>query len=245
MSCLVFSLLAIGPARAGEGAHWGYEGETGPEHWADLSPDFVLCRHGANQSPVDIRDTIEAELPPIELNYRSRGSSVVNNGHTLQIDVEKGSWLEAEGDRFQLVQFHFHSPSEHLFRGQSFPLEAHFVHQNAAGQLAVIAVMFRLGEEHADLRRIGKLAPREVGQSSLIDLDLDFDLSKMTIHRAHRSYFRYTGSLTTPPCSEGVRWFVLKTVSHVSQAQVANFVGLIGEDARGPQPQNARLILEH
>jgi len=240
---VVFAILMISGdvALAEEGVHWSYEGDLGPEHWAELSPDFVLCRHGVNQSPLDIVETVEAELSPIRLDYRGRTTKVVNNGHTLQVDVDAGNWLRVDGEDFELLQFHFHSPSEHHIRSESFPLEAHFVHRNARGQLAVMAVMFRLGEEHVDLRRIGAIASRQVGES----LSIDIDLAKLSIHSEHAAYFRYNGSLTTPPCSEGIRWYVLKVASHISQEQVDSFVELIGEDARGPQPPNARLVLEH
>jgi len=231
----------VGEARAGSDVHWGYHGETGPEHWASLSPDYRLCRYGLNQSPLDIRKTIHADLGPIEIDYVTRVTSVINNGHTLQLNVEPGSFMRAEGDQFELVQIHFHSPSEHQFKGKRFPLEAHLVHQDEAGEVAVVGVMFRLGAEHRDLKAIGQQASTQIGKS----VSVDFDLKELTLHKSHRGYFRYSGSLTTPPCSEGLRWFLLKQTSHISQQQVDNFVKLIGNDARGPQPQGARIVLEH
>lgn len=238
---LLYGCFAIGPAEAEGDIHWGYLGNIGPDHWADLSPDFVLCKHGVNQSPINIRETIDAELGLLEFDYSRRATSVVNNGHTLQLNVEPGNWMRVEGDQFELVHIHFHSPSEHQYKGEKFPLEAHLVHQNAKGELAVVGVMFRLGEEHSDLAKIGSAAPSHVGESKPIV----FDVGKMTLHASHEQYFRYSGSLTTPPCSEGVRWFILKQTSHISQQQIDNFVRLIGEDARGPQPQNARIVLQH
>lgn len=164
----------------------------------------------------------------------------MNNGHTVQINVTPGSWLRAEGEDFQLVQFHFHSPSEHQINGELFPLEGHFVHQNSSGALAVVGVLFRAGKWNADLARIGAAAPQAIDQPAAIDLDIaDLDL-----YGDHESYYRYTGSLTTPPCTEGVQWYVLKNPGHVAAEQAASFVELIGEDARGPQPINARIILE-
>ena len=220
--------------------HWGYGDQTGPEHWASLSPDFLLCEHGVNQSPIDIHRTINAELAPIAFDYSSGTRSVTNNGHTLQIDVEPGSFMRVGDEQFELIQFHFHSPSEHHIQGESFPLEGHFVHQNAEGQLAVTGVMFRLGEEHQDLAKIGKAS---LGRGEVNPIQLD--LAKIRLHPSAADYFRYSGSLTTPPCTEGIAWFLLKETNHISQKQVDRFISLIGEDARGIQPQNARLVVEH
>ena len=225
---------------ADAGRHWTYSGDTGPEHWAKLAPEFAMCGSGVNQSPIDISKTFAAELEPLEFNYDSASTMIVNNGHTVQINVGPGSWLRAEGEDFQLVQFHFHSPSEHQFDGELFPLEGHFVHQNASGALAVVGVLFRSGERNTDLARIGAEAPEVIDQPETIDLDI----AGLNLYRSHKSYYRYNGSLTTPPCSEGVQWFVLKEPGHIAAEQAARFVELIGEDARGPQPINARIILE-
>ena len=225
---------------AAEDSHWSYSGETGPENWANLSPEFAACGSGVNQSPIDINKTVSAELAPLQLSYKGHGTSIVNNGHTVQINVTPGSWLRAEGEDFQLVQFHFHSPSEHQLNGELFPLEGHFVHQNSSGALAVVGVLFREGEWNTDLARIGSAAPQAIDQPEAIDLDIaDLDL-----YGDHESYYRYTGSLTTPPCTEGVQWYVLKRPGHIAVEQAATFVQLIGEDARGPQPINARVVLE-
>jgi carbonic anhydrase len=240
MIWVVVSATVAGTAFAGEGAHWGYEGEHGPENWADLSPDFVLCGEGVNQSPIAIGETVKAGLLPLRIDYRGHTTRITNNGHTLQVDVESGSFLEVEGGRFELKQFHFHSPSEHSIRGESFPLEAHFVHRDADGQFAVIGVMFRLGSEHAGLMSLGKAAPPYAGGAKAVRLDLE----SIAIKLDPEAYYRYSGSLTTPPCSEGLRWFVLKGHGEMTAAQRESFIGLIGEDARGIQPHNARIVVE-
>jgi carbonic anhydrase len=165
---------------------------------------------------------------------------IVNNGHTVQIDVGPGSWLRVGDDNFQLLQFHFHSPSEHQINGELFPLEGHFVHQNASGTLAVVGVLFRSGEWNTDLARIGSAAPEEFNQPEAIDLNI----ANLDLYRNHDSYYRYDGSLTTPPCTEGLQWYVLKDPGYIAPEQAAQFVQLIGEDARGPQPINARIVLE-
>lgn len=235
------TLLSPGNALfADDESHWSYSGETGPENWSKLAPEFAACGNGVNQSPIDISKTISAELAPLQFNYESRGTTIVNNGHTVQINVAAGGWLRAEGEDFQLVQFHFHSPSEHQINGELFPLEGHFVHQNSSGALAVVGILFRAGEWNTDLARIGSAAPEAINQPEAIDLDIaDLDL-----YGNHESYYRYTGSLTTPPCTEGVQWYVLKKPGHIAPEQAATFVKLIGEDARGPQPINARIVLE-
>jgi len=234
------SLAAVGITLAAEGVHWGYSGPTGPEHWAELSPEFAACGAGLNQSPVDIRDTIATKLDTLTFDYNARATSMTNNGHTLQTDVAPGSWLGAGDEKFQLIQFHFHSPSEHQVNGELFPLEAHFVHQNESGALAVVGILYRDGEWNEDLAALGAVAPTDIN----LPVPMDMDLTDLELYTNHESYYRYSGSLTTPPCSEGVRWFVLKTIGHIAPEQAENFVGLIGEDARGPQPLNARVILE-
>ncbi len=243
LSLAILSAMLLSPSDAlfaDEESHWGYSGETGPENWAKLASEFAACGIGVNQSPIDISKTISAELEPLELNYAGHGTTIVNNGHTVQINMAAGSWLRAEDEDFQLLQFHFHSPSEHQIDGELFPLEGHFVHQNSSGTLAVVGILFRAGEWNTDLAWIGSAAPEAVNQPETIDLDIaDLDL-----YGDHASYFRYTGSLTTPPCTEGVQWYVLKRPGHIAVEQAAKFVELIGEDARGPQPINARVVLE-
>ena len=235
------ALLAVcGILLADEDKHWGYSGETGPDHWSTLSPEFAACGSGVNQSPIDISKTIAADLETLQFKYGSDSTEIVNNGHTLQINVGPGSWLRAEGEIFQLIQLHFHSPSEHRIKGEIFPLEGHFVHQNKSGALAVVGVLFRAGEWNTDLAQFGAAAPKELNQP----VPIDVDIAALEMYRDHESYYRYNGSLTTPPCSEGVEWYVLKEPGHIAPKQAAEFVSLIGEDARGPQPVNARIVLE-
>jgi len=236
----VASIAAAGTLVAAEGTHWSYSGPTGPEHWAELSPESAACGIGFNQSPVDITETVEADLDTLEFEYRAKATSMINNGHTFQINVAPGSFMRAGDDEFQLVQFHFHSPSEHQVKGELFQLEAHFVHTNERGDLAVVGILYRSGKWNKDLEQLGTIAPTEINQP----VPLDMDLTELELYTDHETYYRYSGSLTTPPCTEGVRWFILKTPGHIAVEQAETFVELIGEDARGPQPQNARIILE-
>lgn len=231
--------LLAAAGSSSEGVHWTYSGERGPDHWAELSPDFKACGIGRHQSPIDIVDPVAAELGPIRLEYLGQTSTVTNNGHTLQVAVPPGSALVAEGQRFELLQFHLHSPSEHHIDGEAFPLELHLVHQNAAGDLAVVGILFREGPANEPVNAIVDAAPEKPGEQ----FPMLMDLGKIDFSPDRLAYFRYSGSLTTPPCSEGVRWFVLQEPRTVSPEQVERFVELIGEDARGPQPLNARKVL--
>ena len=227
-------------SHASEGdIHWAYEGEHGPEHWGELTPDFVQCRVGVNQSPIDIVDTIEADLPPLVLNYTTETVDLINNGHTAQMNVAPGSYLRVEGEEFELLQFHIHAPSEHWIDGEQFFLEVHFVHQNARGELAVVAVLYSEGEDPVNLARYIALIPREVNKP----IPFRVQLGELEVSSVVKEYYRYNGSLTTPPCSEGVRWYVLKEVLTVSKKRRDIFNELIGDDARGPQPINSRPVL--
>lgn len=234
----VISPLALQGAE-GE-PHWAYEGEHGPEHWGKLSPDYVLCEAGVNQSPIDIVSALDADLPPIVMDYRSDSINIVNNGHTVQINVEPGSFLRVGNEAYELKQFHIHVPSEHRIDGEQFLLEVHYVHQNAAGELAVVAALHVEGEDHPKLASYLGVIPEEVGKPALFKASLH-DLPIVSLDKG---YYRYNGSLTTPPCSEGVRWFVLKTTRQVSLERRNIFNKLIGDDARGPQPINARIVLQ-
>ena len=140
---LTAMLLAVGGLLlADEDKHWGYSGETGPENWSKLSPEYAACGNGLNQSPINISETVAAELEALRFNYDSDSTVIVNNGHTLQIDVGPGSWMRAGNEDFQLIQLHFHSPSEHQINGEIFPLEGHLVHQNKSGALLLLAFSF-------------------------------------------------------------------------------------------------------
>jgi carbonic anhydrase len=237
---LLLALLTFaGSAVAKEGVHWTYSGKHGPEHWGELSKAFATCSEGRSQSPIDIVDPIDADLEPIGLSYPGSTTAVVNNGHTIQVDVGPGNSLDVDGQTFELIQFHLHSLSEHRIQGKSFALEVHFVHQNDRGELAVVAVLFREGPRSHGIATVEASAPAKVGTSKPLDTPIA-DLKIMPEGGAH---YRYSGSLTTPPCTEGVLWLVVKEAGAVSREQVEQFVKLIGEDARGPQPLNGRRVV--
>lgn len=222
-------------------AHWGYAGEAGPEHWAALDPANAICGTGMNQSPIDLDSLIEAELGALGLAYQPAAIDILNNGHAIQVGYAPGSSLTIEGRTFELKQFHFHSPSENTVGGKHYPLEAHLVHQDANGNLAVVAVMFAEGAENAFLSTLWEAVPADVGEKGA----LPAGLSASSLLPADKAYYRFNGSLTTPPCSEGVHWAVLKSPSVVSKQQIEQFSTMLGfANNRPVQPRNARPVLQ-
>jgi carbonic anhydrase len=220
--------------------HWSYSGEGAPANWGKIDPRFATCSNGVNQSPIDLTGFTESELPAIDFNYNLTSSDILNNGHAIQANVKNGSSITVDGKIFDLKQFHFHNPSENNINGKSFPLEAHFVHANDAGELAVVAVMFEEGEENKALSELWAKMPQNVGDTNPIDAkNLDTLLPK------NRDYYRFNGSLTTPPCTEGVRWLVMKNAITLSTTQIETFKKVMHHHNNRPiQATNARMILK-
>lgn len=232
--------MMIGLSWPAQAAEWSYEGETGPDNWATLDESYAACG-AVNQSPIDITGTTQALLPEIEFDYDDSDLNLLNNGHTVQVNYESGSSISIDGEEFELLQLHFHSTSEHLINGVSYPMEVHLVHQNEAGHLAVIGVMFEIGEENAFVDSIwSQLGDAEVGEVLDVE-DVEIDANGLLPNTLE--YYRYNGSLTTPPCSEGVRWMVMKDGLEISAEQVEAFTALFGENNRPVLPVNARVIL--
>jgi carbonic anhydrase len=226
--------LAISSAAVAED-HWSYEGDHGPTHWGGM------CSSGKNQSPVDLRDAVTARLAPLSFKYDSLAQDVFNNGHTVQVTYAAGSTLTVDSHPYQLKQFHFHAPSENLLDGKHFPLEAHFVHADADGNLAVVAVFFENGAANAALDKLGKDLPLRAGDKH----DLGVKIAAAELMPKARDYYRFSGSLTTPPCSEGVNWLVLKHPVTASEKQIEQLHAAMGHDnARPVQPLNARIIVQ-
>ena len=222
---------------------WDYTGDNGAAHWGELSSDFALCSSGVNQSPINIvtESVIEADLPPLILNFHINKINMVNNGHTIQANIKGNNTFTNDDGTFNLIQFHFHSPSEHTIDSKSFPLEVHFVHADQDGRLAVIGVMFEAGESNPELAKMWADMPTANHSKSL----LIEALTKVKLLPKEKSYYRLNGSLTTPPCTEGVRWFILKDTIEASQEQIDKFHDVIGTDTNRPtQPINARVILQ-
>ena len=234
---LVASLFAAAPLVAtGTEIHWSYEGETGPAHWGDLSPDFHLCKDGQQQSGIDIPGVTGVDdLANIRFAYEDVPLKIVKNGHTIQVNYAAGSKAVIDGDAYQLLQFHFHTPSEHNKKGTSFPMEVHLVHKNAAGQLAVVGVFLKQGHYNDFIQKIWDNMPAQEGE---VDVHTEINAAKLLPRE--REFFRYAGSLTTPPCSEGVKWSVMKDPIEVSEAQIAQFRAVFPLNARPVQALNDR-----
>ncbi len=240
---LFFTLACSSALMAG--THWGYTGHEGPEHWGDLSSKFEMCKVGKNQSPINISKKVTVAtdgLEDIKFNYNTRASEIVNNGHTIQVNINGGSSIEVDGKTFELKQFHFHTPSENQIESKNFPLEAHFVHAAKDGSLAVVAVMFEDGEENFILDKLWSKMPHKAGESTKCVMPAKGFSMLMP---KDKSYYKFNGSLTTPPCSEGVRWMVLKGYSHISKAQTEEFLELFHHANNRPvQPVNARKVMK-
>lgn len=219
---------------------WSYSGNTGPKNWPNLHRNFSDCS-GNNQSPINLTGFTESVLKPIDFSYQPEAAALLNNGRTVQLNYRRPKFIKAEGSIFNLLQFHFHSPSENQINGESFPLEAHFVHRNDHGDLAVVAVMFQQGKENAALPKYIEELPAEAGRT----ITLESPISPDQLLPDNRDYYRFNGSLTTPPCTEGVRWFVLKTPATASEEQLNAMKTAIGKPNNRPvQAINARMVLK-
>jgi carbonic anhydrase len=224
---------------------WDYEGPRGAEHWSTLDPGYALCNLGKEQSPIDIRDTHKAKLPVLRFQYRSAPLGyVINNGHTIRVDYHDalgaGSLLVVGDKRYQLMQFHFHRPSEEYVHGSPYDMVLHLMHRAADGQVAGVAVFLKAGAANRTIQRILAHMPATEGRLAVPSVTLD--PTGMLPHDA--AYYMYRGSQTAPPCNEGVTWFVLKTAVTVSAAQIAAFAALYPHDVRPLQPLNGRVIEE-
>lgn len=230
-------------AHAAHAAHWGYGGDVGPEHWADLAPENKLCAVGTRQSPIDIRDGLAVDLEPIAFDYRASGFSVLDNGHTVQVNVAPGNSLTVMGRRFELLQFHFHRPSEERINGRQFDMVAHLVHRDEQGRLAVVAVPLERGRDDKPqpvVQAVWANLPLEKGEA----LQAQTQIDPNQLLPADRGYYTYMGSLTTPPCSEGVLWMVLRQPVPLTAQQIGIFARLYPMNARPLQAGSGRIIKE-
>jgi carbonic anhydrase len=230
-------MLAVGAAGCAS-AHWSYSGETGPERWASLDEKNAVCESGQRQSPIDISGPFRNAASDLALRYQPSRAVVLNNGHTIQVNITGENTLQSGGKTYRLLQFHFHAPSEEAVSGRRFPLVAHFVHASAAGELAVIGVLFESGAASAQMAPVFANLPSEPGKSvELADtLDLRSLLPTSLVH------WNFDGSLTTPPCSEGVNWFVLQNRGRLSPDQISAYTRLYPDTARPLQPRHGREI---
>jgi len=218
--------------------HWDYAGSGGPEAWGKLQPEYAKCSSGTRQSPIDIRGGIAVDLEPIKFDYRPSAFSVVDNGHTVQVNVEPGNAITITGRRYELVQFHFHRPSEERIDGRQFDMVVHLVHKDPDGRLAVVAVLLDRGSAQPVVQSVWNNLPLEKGDE--VRAGIRIDLAQMLPE--DRRYYTYMGSLTTPPCTEGVLWMVMKQPVPVAPEQVAIFSRLYPMNARPVQQAAGRLI---
>jgi len=236
--------LAFGPrgpsaAFGAERAHWNYEGEEGPAHWGDIDAASAICSAGAQQSPIDIVSPVKATLPRLQMSWARTSDTIANNGHTIELAVGPGSWLAIGNSRYTFVQFHFHHPSEHRIGGRSFPMEAHFVHQNDTGNLAVVGVLMTSGRSNEVFGRIVAAMPVPEGPPMKAPPAIDPN----ALLPSPRRYYRYEGSLTTPPCTETVDWLLLREPLPVATPDIEAFARLFPMNARPAQKLNRRFVL--
>jgi len=228
---------AAEPAHA---PHWDYSGNGGPAAWGQMKPEFAKCSSGTRQSPIDIRDGIKVVLEPVQFDYKPSGFRVIDNGHTIQVNVASGNSIDVMGRHYELVQFHFHRPSEERIDGRQFDMVAHLVHKDIEGRLAVVAVLLERGSAQAIVQSVWNNLPLEKGEELAARVTLNLN----DLLPAERSYFTYMGSLTTPPCSEGVLWMVMKQPVQISSEQIGIFARLYPMNARPVQSAAGRLIKE-
>lgn len=220
--------------------HWSYGGEGGPKAWGGLKPEFSLCATGTRQSPIDIREGIKVQLDLVPFDYKPSAFRVIDNGHTVQVNVAPGNSIEVMGRRYELAQFHFHRPSEERIDGRQFDMVVHLVHKDPEGRLAVVAVLLERGSAQPVVQKIWNNLPLEKGEEVPARDTLDLG----ALLPSERSYFTYMGSLTTPPCSEGVLWMVMKQPVTISPEQIGIFARLYPMNARPIQSAAGRLIKE-
>ena len=220
--------------------HWSYQGATGPQTWARLRPDFAACGNGQRQSPIDIREGFAVQLDPVEFAYQPSAFRVTDNGHTVQANLAPGNSIGVLGRRYELVQFHFHRPSEERIDGRAFDMAVHLVHKDAEGRLAVVAVLLERGSHQPVVQAVWNNLPLERGEEQAARVTID----PSRLLPDDRRYFTYMGSLTTPPCSEGVLWMVLKQPVQLAPEQIELFARLYPMNARPVQPSAGRMIKE-
>jgi carbonic anhydrase len=223
---------------------WGYEGGVGPKHWGEIEKDHdkhLLCREGEKQSPINIEHSRSSTLVPLEFHYLKSSIQIINNGHTVHLSYDPGSYVNWGDQKFDLVQFHFHHPSEHRLNGKTYDMELHLVHKTPRHRYVVISIFMKKGQENAALKKLWGRIPNDLDREEVYDEDFtriaDFLPKKKTL-------FHYFGSLTTPPCSQLVNWFVMESPIEVSESQIKYFQKFIDHNARPVQPLNGRVVVE-
>jgi carbonic anhydrase len=233
-------LVSVEVMAAGNDA-WSYAGANGPEHWGDLSARYELCKAGLMQSPIDLDQANAVGDLEVSTDWRAGPLTILNSGKTVQANFEPGSYLTSGGTVFKLVQVHFHTPSEHTFSGETYPLVGHFVHATDQGELAVLGVLFEEGEANGELQKVIDAA-RDAGADPSAMKGATLDPNGLLPDELE--VYRYMGSLTTPPCSEGVNWHVVEDTMQASAEQIGAMASMMGMNARPTLPLNGRLLVE-
>ncbi len=241
---LAFLLVGVSAAQAlaqttGHQHEWGYEGELGPAHWGALKAEYATCSAGKVQSPIDIRSSVDVQLPAITFDYKASPLKIVNNGHTTQVIYAAASYISVGTRRYELKQIHFHHPSEERIQGKSFDMVAHLVHADSEGQLAVVAVLLNRGSANGTIQSVWDSLPPSQGEPHEIN---GTSVNAAGLLPSDRAYFTFPGSLTTPPCTEGVTWFVLQTPTEISGQQIDAFAKIFPNNARPIQPIGDRQV---
>ena len=222
-------------------SHWGYEGQEKPENWGKLSPEYSTCENGKNQSPINIDHALKTEHENLKFSFKPSKQEIINNGHTVQVNVSGDNQLILDDQIFTLQQFHFHTPSENTIKGKSYPMEAHFVYKNKDGELTVVALMFNNGEANPEIAKAWQQMPTEIDNKTILEKTVDIK----TLFPKKLDYYRFSGSLTTPPCSEGVRWIVLEQAVTASDEQIQKFHSIMHHNNNRPvQSLNGRVIVD-
>lgn len=219
---------------------WSYEGETGPANWGKINRAWTKCGNGERQSPIDIRDGMKVELEQITFDYKPSSFTVTDTGHTIQVDVAGGNYIHVLNRQYELLQFHFHRPGEERLNGKSFEMVVHMVHRDAEGKKAVMAVLLERGRQQATIQTVWNNLPLE--KHDVIRPTVVLDVNELLPSK--RDYFTYMGSMSTPPCDEGVLYMVMKEPVQASPAQMALFSRLYPMNARPVQASAGRVIKE-
>jgi carbonic anhydrase len=243
---LVAVAVVLAPAglRAQWMTPWSYQGANGPEHWGDLNPGYAACKAGKEQSPIDIRTAKKAELPALRFTDKSGPLKIINNGYTavrVNYAPGNGNILTVGDTRYELTQFHFHRPSEEYIHGKPYDMVLHLMYIGSDGKAAAVAVLLKAGRANATVRQLWEHMPKTPDKEEEI-AGVKIDPAGLLPHDT--AYYTYMGSLTAPPCTESVTWFVLKTPADVSPEQINAFAKLYPHDVRPVQPLNGRVVMQ-
>jgi carbonic anhydrase len=241
-SAILGCALIFATAQEDHPAHtWDYGRSHGPSHWGALEPEYAQCSSGHHQSPIDIRNPQKADLPPIQFDYKASPLDIIDNGHTIMINYRSGSLMSVGDKRYELKQFHFHRPSEERINGKAYEMSVHLVHADEQGKLAVVAILVQRGADNSLMHELWNDLPREKDKEEIFN-NIEINVAKLL--PADRGYYTLDGSLTTPPCNEGVMWYVMKDPVTVTDAGIKRFSKLYRDNARPTQPLNDRVVLE-